>query len=95
MITKKDQVPRANATLEIGHGTEKGLLAGVLGLSVDDRRIKNIFDDEISKNVEYKFEYADNFKRHPNAVDISFIWSVYTFNKRRSFWFFMLLRAAF
>ena len=23
-----------------GHGTEKGLLAGVLGLSVDDRRIK-------------------------------------------------------
>ena len=56
-----------------GHGTEKGLLAGVLGLSVEDRRIKNIFSDEISKNVEYKFEYADNFKRHPNAVDITFI----------------------
>ena len=27
-----------------GHGTQKGLLAGVMGLSVDDRRIKNIFN---------------------------------------------------
>ncbi|MBQ8460376.1 L-serine ammonia-lyase, iron-sulfur-dependent subunit beta [bacterium] len=56
-----------------GHGTEKGLLAGVLGLSVDDRRIKNIFESEISKNIEYEFQYADNFKAHPNAVDMTFI----------------------
>jgi len=55
-----------------GHGTEKGLLAGVLGLQVDDRRIKDIFDSDIAKDVEYEFEYADNFKRHPNAVDITF-----------------------
>jgi len=55
-----------------GHGTEKGLLAGVLGLNVDDRRIKNIFESDISQNVEYSFEYCDNFKRHPNAVDITF-----------------------
>ena len=61
------------ATTGKGHGTEKGLLAGVLGLSVDDRRIKNIFDEEISKSIEHKFEYANNFKRHPNAVDITFI----------------------
>ena len=27
-----------------GHGTDKGLLAGVLGLSVDDKRIKNVFN---------------------------------------------------
>lgn len=56
-----------------GHGTEKGLLAGVLGLHVDDRRIKDIFNSDIAKEIEYKFEYADNFKRHPNAVDITFI----------------------
>jgi len=55
-----------------GHGTEKGLLAGVLGLSVDDRRIKDIFNSEIAKNINYTFEYADNFKKHPNAVDITF-----------------------
>lgn len=56
-----------------GHGTEKGLLAGILGLNVDDRRIKNIFNDEISRDIEYEFEYADNFKRHPNSVDITFV----------------------
>lgn len=56
-----------------GHGTEKGLLAGVLGLSVDDRRIKDIFNSEISKTIEYEFEYCDNFKYHPNAVDVTFV----------------------
>lgn len=55
-----------------GHGTEKGLLAGVLGLSVDDRRIKDIFESELAKNIDYEFEYYDNFKFHPNAVDIIF-----------------------
>lgn len=55
-----------------GHGTEKGLLAGVLGLSVEDRRIKDIFDSELAKHIDYKFEYYDNFKFHPNAVDIIF-----------------------
>ena len=53
-----------------GHGTDKGLLAGVLGLNVDDKRIKNIFESEIAKSLEYKFEFYDNFRRHPNAVDI-------------------------
>lgn len=53
-----------------GHGTEKGLLAGVLGLSVDDRRIKDIFESDLAKTIDYQFEYADNFKFHPNAVDI-------------------------
>lgn len=56
-----------------GHGTEKGLLAGVLGLGVDDRRIKDIFDSNLAKSIDYKFDYADNFKYHPNAVDITFI----------------------
>lgn len=52
-----------------GHGTDKGLLAGLLGLSVDDTRIKNIFELDISKKFEYKFEYFEDFNRHPNAVD--------------------------
>ncbi len=56
-----------------GHGTEKGLLAGVLGLGVDDRRIKDIFNSDIAKSVEYEFEYCDNFKYHPNAVDMTLI----------------------
>lgn len=55
-----------------GHGTEKGLLAGVLGLSVDDRRIKNIFESDIAREIDYSFEYYDNFKYHPNAVEMIF-----------------------
>ena len=55
-----------------GHGTEKGLLAGVLGLSVDDRRIKNIFESDIAKEIDYSFEYYDNIKYHPNAVEMIF-----------------------
>ena len=51
-----------------GHGTEKGLLAGVLGYSVSDTHIKNIF--EIVKDVEYSYEYAEDLSRHPNSVDI-------------------------
>ena len=52
-----------------GHGTDKGLLAGVLGLSVDDKRIKNIFNLPVSQELKYNFEYLEDFNRHPNAVD--------------------------
>lgn len=55
-----------------GHGTDKGLLAGVLGFSVDDVRIKNIFDLPEAKEIEYNFEFIEDFNRHPNAVDFIF-----------------------
>lgn len=55
-----------------GHGTDKGLLAGVLGLSVDDVRIRDIFNSDIAKSIDYKFEYYNDFNRHPNAVDFIF-----------------------
>jgi len=51
-----------------GHGTEKALLAGILGYNVSSREIKNIF--EIAKNIEYNYKYADDVSRHPNSVDI-------------------------
>lgn len=52
-----------------GHGTDKGLLAGVLGYSVDEICIKNIFD--IVDNIEYSYEYREDISRHPNSVDIT------------------------
>ena len=55
-----------------GHGTDKGLLAGVLGFGVDDRRIKDIFNSRFSNEIEYSFEYLQDFSRHPNSVDIYF-----------------------
>ena len=51
-----------------GHGTDKGLLAGVLGYSVDEICIKNIFD--IVDNIEYSYEYREDISCHPNSVDI-------------------------
>lgn len=58
------------ATTGFGHGTDKGLLAGVLGYNVDDTRIKNIFDAQL--DVEYSYEYLQDISRHPNSVDIIF-----------------------
>ena len=58
------------ATTGFGHGTDKGLLAGVQGYNVDSECIKNIF--EITNNIEYSFEYIQDISRHPNSVDISF-----------------------
>lgn len=55
-----------------GHGTDKGLLAGVLGFPVDDVRIKNVFETPEAKELNYSFEFLDDFNRHPNAVDFIF-----------------------
>ncbi len=56
------------ATTGFGHGTDKGLLAGLLGYTVDDSLIKDIFN--IVKDVEYSYEYVQDISRHPNSVDI-------------------------
>ncbi len=58
------------ATTGFGHGTDKGLLAGVLGYSVDDPIIKEIFD-RVS-DVTYSYDYVEDISRHPNSVDITF-----------------------
>lgn len=58
------------ATTGFGHGTDKGLLAGVLGYSVDDIIIKNIFN--IVEDIQYSYNYVQDISRHPNSVDISF-----------------------
>ncbi len=52
-----------------GHGTDKGLLAGLIGLKTDDLRVKRIFELDEVKNIEYKYEFLQNLDRHPNAVD--------------------------
>lgn len=56
------------ATTGFGHGTDKGLLAGLLGYGVDDPLIKNIFDTV--KDVNYSYEYIQDISRYPNSVDI-------------------------
>lgn len=56
------------ATTGFGHGTDKGLLAGLLGYSVDDLSIKNVFSTV--KNIDYSFDYVQDIARFPNSVDI-------------------------
>ncbi len=56
------------ATTGFGHGTDKGLLAGLLGYMVDDSLIKDIFN--IVQDIDYSYEYVQDISRYPNSVDI-------------------------
>jgi len=55
-----------------GHGTDKGLLAGVLGFKPDDVKIRDVFSLSETQKIDYSFEYLEDFNRHPNAVDFIF-----------------------
>ena len=55
-----------------GHGTDKGLLAGVLGFDVDNENIKNAFELAKKEGIKFSFENKNDFSRHPNSVDIVF-----------------------
>lgn len=54
-----------------GHGTDKALVAGMLGLSPDDERIRNSFDLAAETGLVFNFTpIYDVETRHPNTVDI-------------------------
>ena len=55
-----------------GHGTDKGLLGGVLGFNVDDERIKNACEIARERGIAYEFEFREYNNRHPNSVEIIF-----------------------
>ncbi len=52
-----------------GHGTDKALIAGILGFNVDDPRIKNSYDFAKQESIQIEFETKNNPSRHPNSVD--------------------------
>ncbi len=56
-----------------GHGTDKGILGGILGFDVSDAGIKHSFDFAREQGVDYSFEYLTMDYRHPNSVDIIFL----------------------
>ncbi|OUO34569.1 L-serine ammonia-lyase, iron-sulfur-dependent, subunit alpha [Olsenella sp. An290] len=54
-----------------GHGTDRALVAGVLGLDTDDERIRDAFDLAREAGLDFAFEEAgDDASVHPNTVDI-------------------------
>ncbi len=55
-----------------GHGTDKALVAGLLGFSAHDERIKNSFELAKEEDFQYIFTSIDlGDDVHPNSVQIS------------------------
>lgn len=53
-----------------GHGTDKALVAGILGLNPDDERLPQSFDIAKKQNISFTFEESQDEMSHPNTVRI-------------------------
>ena len=57
-----------------GHGTDRALVAGILGLQTDDERIRDAFDLARERGLAFEFRVAgDDATMHPNTVDIDMV----------------------
>lgn len=55
----------------LGHGTDKALVAGALGIAVDDERLRNSFEIAKEKGIDFSFKRVDlGPAAHPNSVKI-------------------------
>ncbi|WIF94217.1 L-serine ammonia-lyase, iron-sulfur-dependent subunit beta [Caminicella sporogenes] len=53
-----------------GHGTDRALMAGILGMKESDEKLKNSLQIAKQKGIEYEFVEADLGEVHPNTVKI-------------------------
>ncbi len=51
-----------------GHGTDKALVAGILGMQPDDMRIPDSFEYAKKEGFEFSFETIQLREAHPNSV---------------------------
>ena len=51
-----------------GHGTDKALVAGILGMEPCDERLRNSFEIAEEENLKFKFTECDLGDVHPNTV---------------------------
>ncbi|MGM9661557.1 MAG: L-serine ammonia-lyase, iron-sulfur-dependent subunit beta [Oscillospiraceae bacterium] len=51
-----------------GHGTDRALLAGLLGMNPDDMRIPFAFEEAEKAGLQYTFEKTELRGAHPNTV---------------------------
>ncbi len=57
-----------------GHGTDRALLAGVLGLHTDDPRIRDSFELARRRGIDWEFRCSDEDDGlHPNTADIAMV----------------------
>jgi len=61
------------AKTSIGHGTDKALLGGVMGLRPDDERLTDTFSLAEKAGIKYAFIEKDLGYQHPNTVKIEFL----------------------
>lgn len=55
-----------------GHGTDKALLAGVMGFNPDSDEIKDAYEIAKKLNIKYEFKTIELEDAHPNTVEIVF-----------------------
>lgn len=55
-----------------GHGTDKALLAGAMGIHEDNERIQRAYAIARERKLEYEFRTADLSEYHENTVRITF-----------------------
>lgn len=53
-----------------GHGTDKALVAGLIGMAVDDIRIPNSFEIALEQGFKYEISTIDLGDAHPNSVKV-------------------------
>lgn len=53
-----------------GHGTDKALIAGLLGMKADDTRIPHSFEIAKEKGMDFKFGKVTLKNAHPNSVKL-------------------------
>ncbi len=56
-----------------GHGTDRAILAGLLGLGTEDGRVRTAFDLAESSGLSCTFSTGSGQAIHPNSVDISVV----------------------
>lgn len=64
-----------------GHGTDKALVAGILGFEPSDERLKESFNIAKERNISFEFIEADLGYQHPNSVKI-----VFKYNDKEDFY---------
>ena len=53
-----------------GHGTDKALIAGILGFSPEDERIRDALDIAKEQGLDYSFQTVNLDEAHPNTAVI-------------------------
>ena len=54
----------------VGHGTDKALVAGLLGMATDDLDIPNSFEIAEERGLKFTFDEIDLREAHPNSVKL-------------------------